>query len=68
MVRCGKCGGIRVQIAAWVDANTDEVLGDYGSWDSNDTAFCADCDAHVTLIADVEIVHGTQSTQSPPAL
>jgi hypothetical protein len=50
MYVCSKCGGTNVQLVAWVDPNTNEVFDDYGSWNSIDTKFCADCDENVALI------------------
>lgn len=45
-VTCRRCGGGQVQVAQWVRVNTDEIVGDYGSWDSTDTTWCEDCEDH----------------------
>jgi hypothetical protein len=50
MVVCGACGGSNVEVAAWVNPNTGEVVDEFGSWDSLDTNWCHDCDAHVELV------------------
>ena len=46
---CCKCGGTNVQMAKWVNPNTGEVFGDFGSYDETDTKWCNDCDDNVTL-------------------
>lgn len=41
---CGRCGGVNVEHAMWVNLNTDQVGDCYGSWCCGDNAYCADCD------------------------
>jgi hypothetical protein len=50
MYVCSKCGGTNVQLAAWVNPNTEEVFDDYGSWNHQDTKWCGDCEEHVLLV------------------
>lgn len=42
---CNKCGSTKVQVQAWIDANTNEYIEDVGV----DTAYCSDCDDFVRL-------------------
>lgn len=49
VTRCCKCKGLTVQCAVWIDPNTGETGEDFGSWDSTDTKFCADCDDNLEL-------------------
>lgn len=41
---CSKCSGSKIQIKAWVDANTYEVI-DVMTEDQEDT-WCEDCQEH----------------------
>lgn len=42
---CNKCGGDNIQILAWVDANTNRYVSEYGL--TNDDRWCNDCEEHV---------------------
>lgn len=42
---CEECGSTKVEITAWVDANTSEYISD-----SDDGEWCSECEAHNTLI------------------
>ena len=44
---CFECGKTNVQIRAWIDPNTDEVM-DSDNLDRNDI-WCGDCQDHVDL-------------------
>ena len=44
--RCAECKGTNIQVAMWVNPNTYEVHGDYGSWGNYDTHWCEDCEEH----------------------
>lgn len=46
---CTECGGTNVQVAAWINPNTNEVLDDFGSPGEKDTQYCADCDGPCEL-------------------
>ena len=50
MICCSKCGGHNVQVATWVNPNTDEILEEFGSWNETDTKFCVDCQENVELV------------------
>lgn len=43
---CSECGGINVQVEAWVDANTDEYLSDIND---DGECWCEDCEEHTRL-------------------
>lgn len=45
--RCPRCGSDSVQVAAWIDPNTLEVLDDVS--DGADGQWCEECEAHVIL-------------------
>lgn len=42
--RCPICKGTNVQVKAWVDANTNEVIGE-----CEEEAWCDDCEEEVRL-------------------
>jgi len=42
---CDECGSSKIQVLSWVDANTNEYIGD-GLNESNDR-WCEECKAHV---------------------
>lgn len=46
---CSNCGGSNVQIKAWVDANTHEVIEIIGSDGDKEDNWCSDCESHVHL-------------------
>jgi hypothetical protein len=46
MMRCATCKGTNIQTVCWVKTNSGEVIDDFGSWDSEDTKWCEDCDEH----------------------
>lgn len=52
MLVCYKCGSKNVQSPAWVDANTNEYISDYGS-DGKDH-WCNDCQSEVSLTEALE--------------
>lgn len=43
---CSKCGGVRIHIKAWVDANTNEYVCDV----EDGEFWCDDCVAHVDAV------------------
>ena len=47
--RCSVCGGSNLEIATWVNPNTEEVKDHFGSWSETDTKFCHDCDDNVQI-------------------
>ena len=49
-VKCKRCGGFNVQMAMWVDPNTNEIMEDFGSFDEQDTKWCNDCDSGEELV------------------
>jgi hypothetical protein len=49
VTRCKECGGTNVQAAFWVDPNTHEVFDGFGTWNSGDNTWCADCDDNTDL-------------------
>ena len=44
--RCRGCGSRNVQLAMWYRPNLDQVVDDFGSYDSTDTTWCEDCEGH----------------------
>lgn len=46
---CDQCGSADVQLMAWVDPNSNEIIDDVGPWQSKDNNYCNDCDKHVVL-------------------
>lgn len=40
---CSQCGGIHLQVKAWVDANTNEYISDT----DDDDVWCDDCEENV---------------------
>ena len=50
---CSECGGTNIQTKAWVNANTNEYIGDAGDGDSGDN-WCEDCEEHTIFINDSE--------------
>jgi len=53
---CEVCGSTKVEITAWVDANTSEYVSD-----SDDGEWCSECEAHNTLITLKEFKKQMQS-------
>ena len=51
---CAKCSGTNVETVCWVDANTNQVLDDYGSWNELETTWCRDCHDHTGIITRAE--------------
>ena len=47
---CAVCGSENVQHAMWVNVNTSEVLGEFGTWCDGDNSWCEDCDEHTELV------------------
>lgn len=45
MLVCNKCGSTQVQVLAWVDANTNEYMGEFDS----DAAWCDNCEENCSL-------------------
>lgn len=43
---CSQCGGINIQVQAWVDANTNKYIDDI---DQNGDCWCDDCEEHTKL-------------------
>lgn len=41
---CSECGGDNVQVKAWINPNTDEIIESMGS-EIEDT-WCEDCEKH----------------------
>lgn len=41
---CKRCKSEEVQIAMWVTVNTGEIHDDFGSHNSLDTTWCAECE------------------------
>ena len=41
---CSKCKGTNIEVKAWIDANTEQVLDDTGI---EDDTWCRDCEEHV---------------------
>jgi len=46
---CNQCGSSNVQLMAWIDPNSNEIIDDVGPWQSKDNNYCNDCDEHVAL-------------------
>ena len=42
---CDSCGSDRVQVQAWIDANTNEYKGET----DNGQAWCSNCEGHTKL-------------------
>jgi hypothetical protein len=42
-LRCTVCKGTNVEMAMWVNPNTNEVGGDFGTFNYGDNTFCNDC-------------------------
>lgn len=47
MFKCSECGGINIQILAWIDPNTNEYKAD-GPGEDQDR-WCEDCEEHVSF-------------------
>lgn len=49
ITKCAKCGGISIQVLAWVDPDTGIYIADSGG---NGIAknWCSDCEEHVDFI------------------
>ncbi len=47
---CSVCGGENVEHAFWADPNTEEVGGEFGTWNYDDTRYCQDCGANHKLV------------------
>jgi hypothetical protein len=43
---CSVCNGGNVQMALWVDPNTDNVDDFFGTPNSGDNSYCQDCAEH----------------------
>lgn len=41
---CEECGSIRIEVQAWVDANTEEFISDMEN--GNDGQWCGECESH----------------------
>jgi len=48
-VVCAECKSPDVQLMAWVDPNTNEVIDDVGPWEAKDYNYCNECDCPVPL-------------------
>lgn len=51
ILACTECGGTNVEVAMWVNPNTDEIGEEFGSGTTADTQWCHDCEDHVLLEA-----------------
>lgn len=51
--KCGTCGSKNVQYVAWVKANTNEVLEDFGSWNSADLTYCENCEDTCKIVTEI---------------
>lgn len=52
---CSVCGSAEVQHAMWVTLNTEQVRGEFGTWNYDDNTWCPDCcdagrDGHTKII------------------
>jgi hypothetical protein len=47
---CADCGSANVECAMWVNPNTEEVSGDFGTFNADYSTYCNDCDEHRTLV------------------
>lgn len=45
MLVCNECGSTQVQVLAWVDANTNEYMGEL----NNEKAWCDNCEETCSL-------------------
>jgi len=45
---CADCGGTNVQVKAWVNPNTDEIVETMQ--DEMEDCWCDNCEEHVTII------------------
>ncbi len=52
---CCTCGGVNVVHAHWVNPNTEEVHGVFGSWNEEDATFCHECDGPTEIRDAVEV-------------
>lgn len=51
MLVCENCGGKKIEVKAWVDANTNKYIGEVGEGDLNiDDCWCNTCEEHTNLI------------------
>ena len=46
--KCAECGGDNVQVKAWIDPNTNEIVEIMS--DEIVDCWCEDCEDHVTII------------------
>jgi len=46
---CAECNSTDVQLMAWIDPNTNEVIDDVGPWQNKDYNYCNECDRPVAL-------------------
>lgn len=46
MLRCRECKGTNIQVLAWIDANTNEYVGEWTDGDINDN-WCEDCQKNI---------------------
>lgn len=47
---CSVCGGDNVEHAFWADPNTEQVNGEFGTWNYDDNVFCNDCGEHHDIV------------------
>ena len=47
---CEKCGGDNVQVKAWVNPNTNEIIETMS--DEVEDCWCEDCEEHIEIICE----------------
>lgn len=63
---CAACGSDDVQHAHWVNPNTNEVGGVFGSWNETDAVFCNACEEHAGIVERDEIADAEAEATMPP--
>lgn len=51
---CKRCGSVRVQHAAWVDSNSGEAVGIFGTKMKPEHSWCTECNEHVELLVEAD--------------
>lgn len=49
---CQNCGSDNVEVAMWVNPNTNAVGDVFGSWGEDDSSYCNNCQMNGTLDED----------------